>query len=400
LIIVTIYIVTNSSAISSTKPVNDEQDFLQISSIKQQNIAIDNFNLPIYWNWRDMNGTDWTTPAKNQGRCSSCIIFGIVGALESIIKIREGCADFNPDLSEQYVMSCIFMKNLFSVTPFYERINGTVFESSFPYNARFLIPCSHKSSNWKKYFVPSSSFYIISGVTREFIKNKLIEHGPVVIPIYAPGWSRFSNGLIGIWGRIHRNSDDYCSLKVPKFPFRYSNHWIIIVGWKDDPFIENGGYWICKNCWGSNWGYNGFFNLEYGSLNSDSGYIGWIDYTPEDFNWPPIGSPRLNGPIYMEANVEYEFNFSSVDPEGDPVYYKFYWDDGSQSDWLGPFESGGIVTIKHIWNRSGSYNVKVIAKNENGSESDQMPNNKFKMKNSPASHILPQFSLFKLFLIL
>ena len=75
-----------------------------------------------------MDGIDWTTPAKNQRRCSSCIIFGIIGALESIIKIREGCADFNPDLSEQYIMSCIFMQNFGSTIPFYEKINGTVFQ--------------------------------------------------------------------------------------------------------------------------------------------------------------------------------------------------------------------------------------------------------------------------------
>ena len=55
-----------------------------------------------------MNGEDWTTPAKNQRRCSSCIFFGMVGALESIIKIKERCADFNPDLSEQYLMSCVY----------------------------------------------------------------------------------------------------------------------------------------------------------------------------------------------------------------------------------------------------------------------------------------------------
>ncbi len=342
-----------------------------------------------------MDGIDWTTFPKNQRRCSSCLIFGLIGALESIIKIREGCADFNPDLSEQYIMSCIFMQNFGFTIPFYEKINGTVFESCFPYKARFFVPCSQKSPNWEKYFVPSSSFHIISGATREFIKNKLIEHGPVVIPIYAPGWSRFSNGLLGIWGRIYNNPDDYCSIKVPKFPFRYSNHWIVIVGWKDNPRIENGGYWICKNCWGTNWGYTGFFNLEYGSLNSDSGYMGWIDYDPEDFNWPPIGNPRLNGPTYMQANVEYEFNFSSIDPEGDSVYYKFFWDDNSESDWLGPFESGSIVSIKHTWNRSGSYNVKVKAKNENGSESDQMPHNKLKTKNLSILYFLKRFSLLK-----
>ena len=317
----------------------------------------------------------------------------MVGALESIIKIKERCADFNPDLSEQYLMSCVYMQNLFSKIPFYEKINGSIFESFFPYRANFLIPCSEKSLYWEKYFVPSSSFYVISGVTREIIKNKIIEHGPIVIPIYAPGWSIFSNGLLGIWGRIHHNSDVYYSREVPKFPFRYSNHWIILVGWNDDPEnIKNGGYWICKNSWGTSWGYDGFFNLEYGSLNSDSGYIGWIEYNPDDFNWPPIGNPTLNGPTEMEANVEYEFNFSSIDPEEDLVYYKFYWGDGTESNWLGPFESGGIVTITHTWQKKGRYKIKVKAKDENGYESDWMAESKIELKNFQIFNNLGRFS--------
>ena len=393
--IVTIFmfLLTSCSVTTSTEIIrNDFQDTLSISSVPQQTITINNSVLPSYWNWRDIDGGDWTTPVKNQRRSSSCIFFGLVGALESIIKIKEGCADFNPDLSEQYIMSCVYMQNLWSTNPFFENVNGTIFESCFPYKARFYIPCSWKSSDWEKYFVPSSPFYVISGAPREFIKNKLIEHGPVAITIFIPGWSLFSNGLLGIWGRNHHNPDDYYSRVVPKIPF--SNHWIIIVGWKDDSEnIKNGGYWICKNSWGRSWGYDGFFNLEYGSLNSDSGKVGWIDYNPDDFNWPPIGNPTLNGPTYMEANVEYEFNFSSIDPEGDPVYYRFSWGDGTESDWLGPFESGTIITIKHTWNKKGSYNVKVKAKNENGPESDWMPEYKSKIKILPVFNFLEVFPL-------
>jgi len=275
-------------------------------------------------------------------------------------------------------MSCVYMKNLRSILSFYDKINGTTFESSFPYKARFFVPCSQKSSDWEKYFVPSSEFYVVSNATRDFIKNKIIENGPVVIPIIAPFWSRFSNGLLGLWGRFHKDPDDYYSLKIPKPPFRYSNHFIVLVGWKDNLSIENGGYWICKNCWGTSFAYKGFFNLEYGSLNSDSGYVGWIEYNAEDYNWPPIGSPKLEGPTYMQANVEYMFNFSSIDPEKDFIFYKYSWDDGNESKWLGPFESGGVVTANHTWEKEGSYNVKVKAKNEFGPESDWMPKDSLK----------------------
>jgi hypothetical protein len=378
IVIISILFFTNCNATSVSElktemRKNDNQDTLFSALLSSQAISIENSDLPQYWNWRDVDGIDWTTPAKNQRKCPSCFFFSMVGAFESIIKIRERCADFNPDLSEQYLMSCVYMKYLQYNNSFFDIINGTIFESSFPYKAMFLIPCSWKSSNWKDYFVPCLSFNYSLGESREFIKNKLIEHGPILFPIYAPLWSRYSNGILGIWGKIHNSPEDYCSIETPKFRSSYLNHWVILVGWKDDEDVENGGYWICKNSWSPNWGYDGFFNIEFGSLNTNLGMIGWIDYNPDDFNWPPIGKPTLNGPTYMEANVEYEFSFSSIDPEGELVYYKFSWGDGTESNWLGPFESGSIVTVKHTWSNSGSYNVKVKAKNENGIESDWMP---------------------------
>ena len=64
------------------------------------------------------------------------------------------------------------------------------------------------------------------------------------------------------WIITHHSPDDY-------FPYEFEtkiSHVVIIVGWKDDSSIGKGGYWICKNSWGPNWGYNGFFNIEYESL--------------------------------------------------------------------------------------------------------------------------------------
>jgi len=67
---------------------------------------------------------------------------------------------------------------------------------------------------------------------------------------------------------------------------------VCIVGWKDDDSIQNGGYWICKNSWGTDWGYDGFANIEYGSMNIDKsrfpfdGFILWVDYNPDDYAWP------------------------------------------------------------------------------------------------------------------
>jgi hypothetical protein len=264
----------------------------------------------------------------------------------------------------------------------FEDFNGTVFESSFPYEASFNVPCSKKSPDWKKYFVPSSKINSKTGASKEFIKDKIINKGPLSLAIECLGpfwkWTPIIGGYFGIWGKIYRSPNDYFSRTLPRF--LSGGHYVTLVGWKDDPKIENGGYWICKNCWGTDWGYNGFFNIEYDKLNTNVGSINWVEYDPDDFNWPPIGSPKLIGPEYMEANIKYQFNISSIDPEGDNIFYNVSWGDGTHSGWFGPSQSGSVVKINHSYAKKGIYSVKFITKNEFGPESDWMPKQKTKGK--------------------
>ena len=96
----------------------------------------------------DNEGQDWTTPARNQGQCGSCWIFAAYGALESVINIREGIADLDIDLSEQYVFSCLpragscnggvaslVFRYIQSNTSIGNYCNGTIPEVCFPYQA-------------------------------------------------------------------------------------------------------------------------------------------------------------------------------------------------------------------------------------------------------------------------
>ncbi|MCK4348384.1 MAG: hypothetical protein KAW47_07190, partial [Thermoplasmatales archaeon] len=58
---------------------------------------------PEIFDWRDIDGVDYTTPIKSQGSCGSCWAFGTVAPLECNIKIKDGVTI---DLSEQYLVSC------------------------------------------------------------------------------------------------------------------------------------------------------------------------------------------------------------------------------------------------------------------------------------------------------
>ena len=74
---------------------------------------------------------------------------------------------------------------------------------------------------------------------------------------------------------------------------------------------------------------------------------------------------ELNGKI----GEEYYYNTSTTDVDGNIVYYYWLWGDGSNSDWIGPYNSGEEISIPHIWNKRGDYTLKVKAKDEEGFES-------------------------------
>jgi hypothetical protein len=47
----------------------------------------------------------------------------------------------------------------------------------------------------------------------------------------------------------------------------------------------------------------------------------------------------------------------------------WHWGD-EVSDWLGPYDSGETIEIPHIWNVPGDFEIKVMAKDEAGEESN------------------------------
>jgi hypothetical protein len=75
------------------------------------------------------------------------------------------------------------------------------------------------------------------------------------------------------------------------------------------------------------------------------------------------------GPNKGEPEIEYTFSTSTTDNEGDDIYYLFDWNDGSNSGWIGPYNSGEIITMNHTWAEKGTYRVKVKAKDTNNNES-------------------------------
>jgi len=93
--------------------------------------------------------------------------------------------------------------------------------------------------------------------------------------------------------------------------------------------------------------------------------VGNIDATPASEtvtidNAP--NTPTLTGTVEGKPGQQYMYNTSTADIDGDPVYYWFDWDDGTNTGWFGPFPPGAPVNANHTWSTKGKYEVKVKAK--------------------------------------
>jgi hypothetical protein len=80
---------------------------------------------------------------------------------------------------------------------------------------------------------------------------------------------------------------------------------------------------------------------------------------------PPEKPVSPNGPSEGIEGEELTFTTSTIDPDGDQVYYMFDWGDSNYSLWLGPYDSGETIEVTNIWEEMGIYNVRVKAKDIN-----------------------------------
>jgi len=75
-------------------------------------------------------------------------------------------------------------------------------------------------------------------------------------------------------------------------------------------------------------------------------------------------TPSISGPKSGEKGVEYTFTFITDDPEEDDIRLYIDWDDGQIENWIGPYQSGEEVSIKHKWSQNGKYEIKAKSKDD------------------------------------
>ncbi|GEM_PF-963323 len=218
-------------------------------------------SLPASWNWNNVNGKNWLTSFKDQGRVGTCWSFASLGAMESQIRMYFNQPSLDINLSEQMLVDCTtgqrsaYAMNQIYVSPnpykgsvpncFYSDVNyyvisqkGIADEACNRYVERDVasspssVVCSRTTcSDWDSRTWKNSSYYGYQfslnlgdsycpnkqrGVTAEGLKKLIIEKGPMDVGIVVDG---------------------------------NSGHAMVLVGYETD--TDGSTIWIFKNSWGS-----------------------------------------------------------------------------------------------------------------------------------------------------
>jgi len=107
-----------------------------------------------------------------------------------------------------------------------------------------------------------------------------------------------------------------------------------------------------------------------------------ITNNEEFFNSPPE-KPTITGPTSAKYGEEYTYEITAIDPDDNDIYYYIDFGDGTEEIIKGPYGSGKTTRVKHTWENSGTYTIKVKSRDTYDEKSDwvtlevSMPKNKF-----------------------
>jgi len=238
---------------------------------------------PTSFDWRSYSGGDWLTQVKNQGSCGSCWAFAAVGVTESVINIALGDPTVDLDLSEQYLVADCQVINIYQnccggykdQALYYVRDSGIPDEDCMTYidggsctcdydtsicdaNCTYRTnsecsdrECADRCGDWDSRLAYIQDYgYLGYWAADSTMKQYLVDYGPLAVSV------GIGTGVGGGFGQTGYDPDVYSCVNDTD-----TGHAVVVVGYDDA-----GGYWIVRNSWGHNWGYegDGYYKVAYG----------------------------------------------------------------------------------------------------------------------------------------
>eukprot|EP00127_Corallochytrium_limacisporum_P001074 Clim_evm12s37 gene=Clim_evmTU12s37 len=246
--------------------------------------------LPKNFDWRDVDGTNYVSPVRDQGQCGSCYTFASMAMLESRVRIQSENR-LTPVFSAQEAMDCnTFGQGCAGGYPFevagrYAHDFGIVEEHCAPYTA------TDGTCAWKDlskegrdaqaaYASPDCPRWrtdefgyvgdFFGGSNEVLMMYELYHHGPITVGFEVHADLRlYSSGLYHHTGILPDAKANGNGLKAlydrPIFnPKETMNHAVTIVGYGIEKQTGE-RYWTVKNSWGEKWGDHGYFKIRRGT---------------------------------------------------------------------------------------------------------------------------------------
>ena len=206
---------------------------------------------PASWNWRNVNGKNYTTPIQDQGDCGSCVAFGSTAALETTQMVADNAPGEDVKRSETDLFSnggdCSKGWSLEAANAALQS-KGCCLEACWPYNGSKQ-PCCDQN------------------------RLKILSATRITSDAMAKQWLS-SNGAIQAAMEVDSDFFDYSGgVYSPSYGDYVGGHGICIIGYDD---VQ--GCWICKNSFGTEWGDPndpGWFKIAYGVCGIFRAYAGY-----------------------------------------------------------------------------------------------------------------------------
>jgi len=209
---------------------------------------------PAAFDLRNVNGTNYDTPVKDQGGCGSCVAFGSAATMETVFRYSRG-TQMPIDLSEAQIFYCHGRAEGRNCSNGWwpdraltaARDKGVTFEDYYPYTAGDQ-NCSNLNADWPNKMAKVTSFEVISGNAAK-MKESISTYGSVTACFNV--YQDFFSYRSGIYRHV---SGDLAG-----------GHCVVLIGYDDGQ-----GCWIARNSWGAGWGDSGYFRIAYGECGIET----------------------------------------------------------------------------------------------------------------------------------